>query len=222
MDRSVPVEAEDPEVLGPRRNADADGDTRMTCKKCGRYVTTYKGTWRNLGTIAKQPCRPKARRQKGREGKAPSKQSGGALPALPRGSRPRGRAPGPNKKLKRNDSRAPLETSGSATQNPEILRAPEQSQLTFPKSRPEEPGGSSDDHKLRQCALCRGTFSAKGLQSRVIREQIVQVCGECFTAHPKTIPKFRGTPKTGCEKHSSARDAGGSEEPPAKRSRSLL
>eukprot|EP00971_Amphidinium_carterae_P309421 6148949-Amphidinium_carterae.1 len=46
----------------------------MTCKKCGRYVTSYKGTWRNLGTIARQPCKPKARRLKGYEGKAARKQ----------------------------------------------------------------------------------------------------------------------------------------------------
>eukprot|EP00971_Amphidinium_carterae_P099284 1963921-Amphidinium_carterae.1 len=89
MDRRVPVEAEDPEVLAPRMDAAADGpevvgavyrvgphachltdgDTRITCKKCGRYVTTYKGTWRNMGTIAKQPCKPKARRQKAETGK---------------------------------------------------------------------------------------------------------------------------------------------------------
>eukprot|EP00971_Amphidinium_carterae_P243562 4836793-Amphidinium_carterae.1 len=73
----------------------------MTCKKCGRYVTSYKGTWRNLGTIAKQPCKPKARRLKGYEGKAAHKQSGGAMPAPPPGSRPRGRAPGPNKKARK-------------------------------------------------------------------------------------------------------------------------
>eukprot|EP00971_Amphidinium_carterae_P274003 5438248-Amphidinium_carterae.1 len=104
MDRRVPVEAEDLEVLGPsfrvgphlcHRTA---GDTRMTCKKCERYVTSYKGTWRNLGTLANQPCKPKARRRKGYEGKAAHKQRGGALPAPPPGSRARGRAPGPNKK----------------------------------------------------------------------------------------------------------------------------
>eukprot|EP00971_Amphidinium_carterae_P099494 1968237-Amphidinium_carterae.1 len=96
MEGRVPVVAEGPEVFGPRVVAAAegpevigtvyrvgphtchltDGDARMTCRKCGRYVTSYKGTWRNLGTIAKQPCKPKVRRQKGREGKAPSKQSG--------------------------------------------------------------------------------------------------------------------------------------------------
>eukprot|EP00971_Amphidinium_carterae_P351387 6492088-Amphidinium_carterae.1 len=26
------------------------GGTRMACKKCSRYVTTYQGKWRNLGT----------------------------------------------------------------------------------------------------------------------------------------------------------------------------
>eukprot|EP00971_Amphidinium_carterae_P293850 5833757-Amphidinium_carterae.2 len=104
MDRRVPVATADPEVLGPTYRVGphlchlTTGDTRMTCKKCGRYVTSYKGTWRNLGTIARQRCQPKARRLKGYEGKAAEKQSGGALPALPPGSRPRGRAPGPNKK----------------------------------------------------------------------------------------------------------------------------
>eukprot|EP00971_Amphidinium_carterae_P077553 1532762-Amphidinium_carterae.1 len=73
MDRRVPVVAEDLEVLspsfrvGPRLCYRTAGDTRMTCKKCERYVTSYKGTWRNLGTLAKQPCKPKARRRKGYE-----------------------------------------------------------------------------------------------------------------------------------------------------------
>eukprot|EP00971_Amphidinium_carterae_P093257 1845305-Amphidinium_carterae.1 len=97
--------------VGPHLCRLTDGDTRITCKKCGRYVTSYKGTWRNMGTIAKQPCKPKARRQKGRQGKAPSKQSGGAILALPPGSRPRGRVPGPNKKLKSQDSRTPIASS---------------------------------------------------------------------------------------------------------------
>eukprot|EP00971_Amphidinium_carterae_P192827 3826487-Amphidinium_carterae.1 len=69
-----------------------------------------------MGTIAKQPCKPKARRQKGREGKAPTKQSGGALPALPPGSRPRGRVPRPSKKQKTHDSRAPIASPGCVTQ----------------------------------------------------------------------------------------------------------
>eukprot|EP00971_Amphidinium_carterae_P066736 1321641-Amphidinium_carterae.1 len=64
-----------------------------------------------MGTIAKQPCKPKARRQKGRQGKEPTKQSGGALPALPPGSRPRGRAPQTSKKLKTHDSRTPIASS---------------------------------------------------------------------------------------------------------------
>eukprot|EP00971_Amphidinium_carterae_P149622 2966428-Amphidinium_carterae.1 len=139
MDRSVPVDdngpeavvtgltaaGDDPEVVvpvyrvGPHLCHLTDGDTRITCKKCGRYVTTYKGTWRNMGTITKQPCKPKARRQKGREGKAPCKQSGGAIPALPPGSRPRGRVPGPSRKLKSHDSWMPIASSSSATQTPE-------------------------------------------------------------------------------------------------------
>eukprot|EP00971_Amphidinium_carterae_P192747 3824990-Amphidinium_carterae.1 len=112
----------------------------------------------------------------------------------------------------------PIASSSCAAQTPESLRAPEQRQLLFPKSRTEELGGSSDDPQLTQCALCRGTFPAKGLQSRVIREQIVQVCGECFTVHPKTIPKFRGSPKPACVKRTTERSAGVSEETPAKRS----
>eukprot|EP00971_Amphidinium_carterae_P227334 4509033-Amphidinium_carterae.1 len=76
----------------------------MTCKKCERYITSYKGTWRNLGTLANQPCKPKARRHKGYEGKAAHKQKGGALPAPPPGSRARGRAPGPSKKARVTES----------------------------------------------------------------------------------------------------------------------
>eukprot|EP00971_Amphidinium_carterae_P049706 979869-Amphidinium_carterae.1 len=81
MDRSVPVAVEDPEVLGwtyrvgPHLCCLTAGDTRMTCTKCGRYVTSYKGTWCNLGTIARQECKPKAWRLKGYEGKAAEKQS---------------------------------------------------------------------------------------------------------------------------------------------------
>eukprot|EP00971_Amphidinium_carterae_P185179 3677325-Amphidinium_carterae.1 len=131
MDQRVPVDDDGPAAVATQLPAVGDdqevvvpvyrvgphlchltaGDTRITCKKCGRYVTTYKGTWRNMGTIAKQPCKPKARRQKGREGKAPCKQSGGALPALPPGSRPRGRVPGPGKKQKGHDSRTPIASS---------------------------------------------------------------------------------------------------------------
>eukprot|EP00971_Amphidinium_carterae_P225673 4475685-Amphidinium_carterae.1 len=68
MDRSVPVDdngpeavvtglaaaGAEPEVLVPVKRVGphlchlTDGDTRITCKKCGRYVTTYKGTWRNM------------------------------------------------------------------------------------------------------------------------------------------------------------------------------
>eukprot|EP00971_Amphidinium_carterae_P048173 948913-Amphidinium_carterae.1 len=75
MDRRVPVDDNDPEAVvtelaaagaepevaipvyrvGPHLCHLTDGDTRITCKKCGRYVTSYKGTWRNMGTIAKQP-----------------------------------------------------------------------------------------------------------------------------------------------------------------------
>eukprot|EP00971_Amphidinium_carterae_P012092 238209-Amphidinium_carterae.1 len=128
MDRRVPVEAEDLEVLGPtfkvgphlcHRTA---GDTRITCKKCERYVTSYKGTWRNLGTLAKQPCKPKARRRKGYEGKAAHNQKGGALPAPPPGARARGRAPGPNKKARVTESLvATTAQSASSLETPRRL-----------------------------------------------------------------------------------------------------
>eukprot|EP00971_Amphidinium_carterae_P099107 1959695-Amphidinium_carterae.1 len=68
MGRRVPVAAEGPEAVvtglaavadgpevvgpvyrvGPHLCHLTDGDARITCKKCGRYVTTYKGTWRNM------------------------------------------------------------------------------------------------------------------------------------------------------------------------------
>eukprot|EP00971_Amphidinium_carterae_P029221 575162-Amphidinium_carterae.1 len=68
MDRRVPVDADGPEAVvtglaavgdgpevvgpvyrvGPHLCHLTDGDTRITCKKRGRYVTTYKGTWRNM------------------------------------------------------------------------------------------------------------------------------------------------------------------------------
>eukprot|EP00971_Amphidinium_carterae_P138245 2739236-Amphidinium_carterae.1 len=230
MDRRVPVAAEGPEVFGPSVPAAAegpevfgtvyrvgprtchltDGDTRMTCKKCGRYVTSYKGTWRNLGTIAKQPCKPKARgKLKGREGKAPCKQSGGALPALPPGSRPRGRAPGPHKKLKSHDSRTPVAPSTTAALNPEVQRVSEQHATAFSQSPAEELGGSSGDQGLRQCALCRGTFPVARLQDRAIRDQTMRVCSECLTSHPKTLPKKReAQPDRDGVKRRLARDPG--------------
>eukprot|EP00971_Amphidinium_carterae_P054206 1067587-Amphidinium_carterae.1 len=76
-----------------------------------------------MGTIAKQPCKPKARRQKGREGKAPTKQSGGALPALPPGARPRGRAPHASKKQKTQDSRTPIASASCTSRTPKSQRA---------------------------------------------------------------------------------------------------
>eukprot|EP00971_Amphidinium_carterae_P021911 432329-Amphidinium_carterae.1 len=48
MDQRVPAIAEDLEVPGPTYRVGphlcnrTNGDTRMTCKKCGRYVTSYK------------------------------------------------------------------------------------------------------------------------------------------------------------------------------------
>eukprot|EP00971_Amphidinium_carterae_P044205 869576-Amphidinium_carterae.1 len=53
-----------------------DGGICMTCRHCRRFVTSYKGTWRNLGTLRKQPCKPK-KPKKGKAGKAPQQQKGG-------------------------------------------------------------------------------------------------------------------------------------------------
>eukprot|EP00971_Amphidinium_carterae_P312568 6212505-Amphidinium_carterae.1 len=80
-----------------------EGGTRMACRNCKRYVTTYLGKWRNLGTLRKQECKPEAKRQAKRAGKAPQRQKGGALPAVPPGpltSLTKGRAKGSNKKRK--------------------------------------------------------------------------------------------------------------------------
>eukprot|EP00971_Amphidinium_carterae_P051252 1009134-Amphidinium_carterae.1 len=179
MDRNVPVVAEDPEVfgtayrVGPHTCHLTAGDTRMTCKKCGRYVTSYKGTWRNLGTIAKQPCKPKARRLKGYEGKAAHKQSGGALPAPPPGSRPRGRAPGPNKKARTTASKELVTPFSQAALSSEVQRQPAQETVSAAvraeepggssgRVQMEEPGGSSEDHAKNQCALCRGHVPGAG------------------------------------------------------------
>eukprot|EP00971_Amphidinium_carterae_P153711 3047822-Amphidinium_carterae.1 len=145
MDRRVPVEAEDLEVPGPtfkvgphlcHRTA---GDTRITCKNCERYVTSYKGTWRNLGTLAKQPCKPKARRRNGYEGKAAHKQRGRALPAPAPGSRTRGRVPGPNKTAKVSGSL--LATPAQPASSSETLRQLVPEHVTLAAA--EAPGGAS-------------------------------------------------------------------------------
>eukprot|EP00971_Amphidinium_carterae_P224312 4450247-Amphidinium_carterae.1 len=33
--------------------------TRIACRDCKRYITSYKGRWSNLGTFKRQPCKPK-------------------------------------------------------------------------------------------------------------------------------------------------------------------
>eukprot|EP00971_Amphidinium_carterae_P171701 3404372-Amphidinium_carterae.1 len=166
MDRTVPVVAEDPEVLAPTYNF-----RRI-------FVTALTGTWRNLGTIAKQPCKPKARRLKGYEGKAAHKQRGGALPAPPLGSRPRGRAPGPNKKARVTTASAtpPSQPArGSETPLPfEQETATSEARGEEPGGSScvdisEEPGGSSDVQAQMQCALCRSMFLELQLQERKIR-----------------------------------------------------
>eukprot|EP00971_Amphidinium_carterae_P282205 5602303-Amphidinium_carterae.1 len=217
MDRRVPVAAEGPEVfgttyrVGPHTCHLTDGDARMTCRKCGRYVTSYKGTWRNLGTIAKQPCKPKARRLKGYEGKAAHKESGGALPALPPGSRPRGRAPGPNKKARTAASKGPVapfslsESSVAAQQLSEQETEPSAARAEEPggssgEARVEKPGGRSEALAKQQCALCRVTFPEPELQERIIRDQVLLVCSDCVTAHPKVLPKQHGVRRQAGEK----------------------
>eukprot|EP00971_Amphidinium_carterae_P050655 997144-Amphidinium_carterae.1 len=168
MDRRVPVVAEDLEVLGPSYRVGPHlchrtaGDTRMTCKRCERYVTSYKGTWRNLGTLANQPCRPKAKRRKGYEGKAAVKQRGGALPAPPPGSRARGRAPGPNKKARVTESLVATSTqlaSSSETQHQLVFERVVPATLAEDPGGPshrgelEEPGGSSSHPAQLNCCL---------------------------------------------------------------------
>eukprot|EP00971_Amphidinium_carterae_P268953 5335823-Amphidinium_carterae.1 len=81
--------------------------TCMTCKHCQRYMTSYKGTWRNLGTLRKQPCKPK-KPKKGKAGKAPQQQKGGALPVLPPGSLTRRKQKGACKKPRLMLDREPL------------------------------------------------------------------------------------------------------------------
>eukprot|EP00971_Amphidinium_carterae_P151566 3004684-Amphidinium_carterae.1 len=73
------------------------GGTRMACKKCSRYVATYQGKWRNLDTLSRQACKPKAKRQAKPVGKALQKQKGGAQPALPPGTLTKERTKGPTR-----------------------------------------------------------------------------------------------------------------------------
>eukprot|EP00971_Amphidinium_carterae_P114439 2267477-Amphidinium_carterae.1 len=84
-----------------------DGGICMKCRHCRRYVTSYKGTWRNLGTLRKQPCTPK-KPKKGKAGKAPQQQKGGALPALPACSLTRGKQKGASKKKRLMPDREPV------------------------------------------------------------------------------------------------------------------
>eukprot|EP00971_Amphidinium_carterae_P018935 372895-Amphidinium_carterae.2 len=79
----------------------------MKCRLCSRYVTSYKGTWRNPGTLRKQPCKLK-KAKKGKAGKAPQQQKGGALPALPPGSLTRGKQKGACKKPRLTQDRDPV------------------------------------------------------------------------------------------------------------------
>eukprot|EP00971_Amphidinium_carterae_P159226 3156742-Amphidinium_carterae.1 len=76
----------------------SDG-TRMACRDCKRYVTSNKkGTWKNLGTLKKQACKPDARSKASIGGKAARKLKGGALPP-------------PGTDLRKKDGRAPEQES---------------------------------------------------------------------------------------------------------------
>eukprot|EP00971_Amphidinium_carterae_P158696 3146083-Amphidinium_carterae.1 len=199
----------------------------MTCKKCERYVTSYKGTWRNLGTLANQPCKPKARRRKGYEGKAAHKQRGGALPAPPPGSRTRGRVPGPRKKARVTESSPTTPAQLASSSETQRQLDPEQEAMTLEEAPGgtslrdvrEEPGGSSGRPAITQCALCRGAFLELELQDRTIRSQRLRVCSHCVTAHPKTLPKGAASPTEHGACRRRARDSGGPGGPPEKRSR---
>eukprot|EP00971_Amphidinium_carterae_P274361 5444654-Amphidinium_carterae.1 len=49
----------------------------MACRDCKRSITSYKEKWSNLGTLRKQPSKPKTKRQAKREGKATKAKKGG-------------------------------------------------------------------------------------------------------------------------------------------------
>eukprot|EP00971_Amphidinium_carterae_P178784 3546268-Amphidinium_carterae.1 len=86
----------------------------------------------------------------------------------------------------------------------------------------EEPGGSSVANAQKQCALCRGDFLESQLQERRIRSQVLLVCSDCVTAHPKVIPrKLDPSSEQAGEKHRLARDLGRPGGFPRKRGRLL-
>eukprot|EP00971_Amphidinium_carterae_P216171 4290794-Amphidinium_carterae.1 len=91
-----------------------------------------------------------------------------------------------------------------------------------PAAGEEEPGGSSSSQAKNQCALCRAKFPVPQLQDRVIRGQVVLVCSDCVTAHPKVLPRTSDTRigQAGAQRR-LARRSGGPGGPPVKRSRLL-
>eukprot|EP00971_Amphidinium_carterae_P041985 824983-Amphidinium_carterae.1 len=153
------------------------------------------------------------------------------MPAPAPGSRPRGRAPGPNKK-----ARLSRVATAATDQNERGLETPSLSEQepSLPATREEEPGGSSlagssagpggpsvvPAHSL--CGLCKGKFLELELQERRIRSQVLLVCSDCVTAHPKVLPRRQG-PLSGRpgEKRRLARDPGEPGGSPGKRSRLL-
>eukprot|EP00971_Amphidinium_carterae_P171084 3390591-Amphidinium_carterae.1 len=88
------------------------------------------------------------------------------MPAPPPGSRPRGRAPGPNKKARLSKVATPPSQPARSSETPSLAGL----EVELSEALVEEPGGSScvDDlegpggpsaaHPCTHSALCRGTF----------------------------------------------------------------
>eukprot|EP00971_Amphidinium_carterae_P297088 5902036-Amphidinium_carterae.2 len=187
-----------------------DGGICMKCRHCSRYVTSYKATWRNLGTLRKQPCKPK-KAKKGKAGKAPQQQKGGALPALPPGSltRAHDREPAPetlaslHKQIQSEFGTAELDAEASGVLQGEPVRKSGNT-----RGNRGVPSHLPDDQEQLVCMHCLPVVVYDGVQfcglgcgisvcarhahSRTIRDQIVIVCRDCITEHPEQLPKNSG------------------------------
>eukprot|EP00971_Amphidinium_carterae_P211831 4203690-Amphidinium_carterae.1 len=64
-------------------------------------------------------------------------------------------------------------------------------------------------------------FPEPELRKRTIRDQVLLVCCDCVTAHPKVLPKQHDVRRQAGEKHRFARISGEPGGPPGKRSRLL-
>eukprot|EP00971_Amphidinium_carterae_P206322 4094192-Amphidinium_carterae.2 len=74
-------------MIGPHLCIITAGRNRLACRNCKGYVSTYQKTWRNLGTLKKQPCKPKTKKQaRSKAPHCPQQQKGG-----PRGTLKKGR-----------------------------------------------------------------------------------------------------------------------------------